>query len=464
MLMSSQHMLQWNELSMQENYAAIDSNFEAIQDVQESPVISNPIEIYLDQNSSTSFQQYVASYSANTLTNNSSNNLVASNASAARAPASVGSSAARRSYANNSGNSGSRYTSSPSSRSRTKSKSSSSSSTSKPNSSASSANSSVAQTSSTTTGASSSAPNSGNSEVADSSGSNPSSGSGSVAENPPEESPPEESTNIVAENINNLTLYRELEQTVTLTYSGGTADQCFISAPVNLSETSACSCVAGVCTVGITGDALFTGAASFSFYLAESGLNSELATASVNILEVGGPFPGDVYDNLNPKNFTNNFGSYNWSGDWQESGESDGATSGVVQIANKGVPGPNQCQAGNCIVIGSNIGDTGDYSLQREVNLAGASSATLEFDWRRDNALGYFSTEDLLIQVSSDGGASWNTVFTIATGASDPANQAELIDISTYISHETFLRITTQNNALIDGFVYIDNVKITGSN
>ena len=74
--------------------------------------------------------------------------------------------------------------------------------------------------------------------------------------------------------------------TITLPYSdaeNSLATSCTISALSHVAVTSACSCSAGVCTVGITSTIYYAGSGSFNFTVTENGLTSNAATATLSI-------------------------------------------------------------------------------------------------------------------------------------------------------------------------------------
>lgn len=61
---------------------------------------------------------------------------------------------------------------------------------------------------------------------------------------------------------------------------------CTISSPVNLTVTTACACdvILGTCSLKITGTPLYSGAASFDYKVKTTTLNSNIATASLSII------------------------------------------------------------------------------------------------------------------------------------------------------------------------------------
>ncbi|MGZ5279393.1 MAG: tandem-95 repeat protein, partial [Pseudobdellovibrionaceae bacterium] len=77
--------------------------------------------------------------------------------------------------------------------------------------------------------------------------------------------------------------------TITLSYSdvdGDLATSCSITTLTNITETQACACTSGVCTVKVTGTANYNGAASFSYTVTTLAEVSNVATATLNITAV----------------------------------------------------------------------------------------------------------------------------------------------------------------------------------
>lgn len=94
---------------------------------------------------------------------------------------------------------------------------------------------------------------------------------------------------LVADNITPPDLTEELESLITLTYSNPTSEEvntCIVSALNSVVESTPCSCTLGVCTVGITGIVDHYGGASFKYVLTTSSYISNVATATLNILNI----------------------------------------------------------------------------------------------------------------------------------------------------------------------------------
>jgi hypothetical protein len=79
---------------------------------------------------------------------------------------------------------------------------------------------------------------------------------------------------------------------ITLQYSdveNDVATSCAISSLTNVTETTACSCTSGVCTVKVTGTSNYYGAASFNFTVTANGKTSIAKTATLSITNVDDP-------------------------------------------------------------------------------------------------------------------------------------------------------------------------------
>ncbi|MBT4761339.1 MAG: tandem-95 repeat protein [Bdellovibrionaceae bacterium] len=78
----------------------------------------------------------------------------------------------------------------------------------------------------------------------------------------------------------------DVESIITLSYTdaeGDSATSCSVSGLTNISESTACSCTAGTCTVGVTGTASYFGAASFNYTVTANAQTSNSALASLTI-------------------------------------------------------------------------------------------------------------------------------------------------------------------------------------
>ena len=69
----------------------------------------------------------------------------------------------------------------------------------------------------------------------------------------------------------------------------------------------------------------------------------------------------------------------------------------------------------------------GDPGVARQVNLAGAVTATLTFDWR--TTVQIESSDSVIVEVSANGGSSWTTLqnFTKLNGGESGSNSYNLL-------------------------------------
>ena len=139
-----------------------------------------------------------------------------------------------------------------------------------------------------------------------------------------------------------------------------------------------------------------------------------------------------VRDDFSTRAWNNNDGSDNWSGDWIEvDGNSPGPTSGNVWITNGGE-----------LRLEDRPNTGGQPSAAREVNLLGATTATLNFDWRTTS--GVDASDSVILEVSPNGGGSWTTLENF-TGLVGSNSGSRSIDISAFASANTRIRFRVAN-------------------
>jgi len=158
-------------------------------------------------------------------------------------------------------------------------------------------------------------------------------------------------------------------------------------------------------------------------------------------------FADTVRDEFTTLSYTNNNGTVNWATNWLEITEADGATTGDVQvITDQG--------SGRLRISGSNKG------VQREVNLSGATVATLTFDYRSESL--DRGNEYVNLEISSDGGASWTELVRFKGPQDDASYQSQSpgYDITSYISANTRIRLLGSANLDSADAVYFDNIEI----
>lgn len=166
----------------------------------------------------------------------------------------------------------------------------------------------------------------------------------------------------------------------------------------------------------------------------------------------GGPPPSGSCDStfrdeFNLEQYDQNDGTLSWATNWEETGETTDPEADDIRIKN----------------------DVSDFQLMvrddgqtvwREADLTGAASATLSFDYRRENLSG--SGDYVAIEVSYNGGSSW-TELDRFTGTADDVSYAstsyELDAVS--LSANTRIRFLTPGSGMDNSNkVWFDNVQI----
>lgn len=137
-----------------------------------------------------------------------------------------------------------------------------------------------------------------------------------------------------------------------------------------------------------------------------------------------------VRDNFETRSWGNNDGTSNWTGDWVEvDGDSapPSPTNGNTRITNGGE-----------LRLDDRPNTGGDPGVAREANLAGATSATLRFQWRTTTAIE--ASDSVVVEVSANGGSSWTTLRNF-TGLNGGESGTESIDITAFATANTQVRI-----------------------
>ena len=142
--------------------------------------------------------------------------------------------------------------------------------------------------------------------------------------------------------------------------------------------------------------------------------------------------------------YAGNDGTQNWSNDWQELGESDGAGSGNVSVVS----------SPDALRIGSNGMISGDGAW-REVDLSMANSATLTLDvWRSASR-----AASITLAISDDGGTNWTNLQTWTFSSLTSSPSLKTFDISAYTSANTQIRFLGAGEA-DSAYFYADNIQI----
>ena len=216
-----------------------------------------------------------------------------------------------------------------------------------------------------------------------------------------------------------------------------------------------------------------SGTATYAFAIGDSGRAvfglTHSRSASVNIevgdgvsredsgedptLLVTAPGTNTVRDSFDSRSYSGNNGSADWATSWIEVGESNGAAINSATVSNA------RCSSGYCLRIGTGFSGTENFSdrgARREVDLLGASAATLSFTYRRGYATG---TGTATVAVSNDGGANFSTLSTYALNGNTTTGITESFDISSYISESTQIRfLASVTNGTTS--IYIDDIQV----
>jgi len=152
----------------------------------------------------------------------------------------------------------------------------------------------------------------------------------------------------------------------------------------------------------------------------------------------------DTYlDNFSTVSYSRDDGNQNWASDWVENGQdtNNGPSSQYINVT------------GNRLRFYYIWGE----SIRRSVDLSGASSAVLSFDWETISLNG---SQRLAVQISSNGGLSYTTLGYLTGTATNSFSQ----DISAYLSANTVIRFDNiNNNWASNDYAYVDNVLISAT-
>lgn len=157
-----------------------------------------------------------------------------------------------------------------------------------------------------------------------------------------------------------------------------------------------------------------------------------------------------VLETFNAVSYTSNYGNVNWSDNWFELGEtSQDPNAGQVRIYT------------NMLRISA-----ASRGVERTVNLAGTTDATLYFGFRRnalDTASDYVS-----VLVSSNGGIGYTEVFRIAGPTNDTAFRYTNVNISAFAVSNTIVRFFSSTTLGASDYVHLDDIEVrwtfTGTN
>ena len=165
----------------------------------------------------------------------------------------------------------------------------------------------------------------------------------------------------------------------------------------------------------------------------------------------GGPTVecGTFRDEYNARSYSNQDGTLLWSTDWSEINESNGPTSGDIQVRNFDSNYQQRIRDA----------DNGGEGVQRAADLSSGTSATLSVEYRRN---GFDDNNDYVtVDVSSNGGSSWTEVGRVSGAGSDSNYVSASYDISSFISADTRIRFLGAPTLGNFDELYLDNVEIS---
>lgn len=137
---------------------------------------------------------------------------------------------------------------------------------------------------------------------------------------------------------------------ITLNYSDGDSDlatSCSVSGLTNVTETQACACAAGICTVGVTGSPLnYSGSASFNYTVTANAQVSNSAPVTFTINDISNP---PVANNITPAPFNEDTQSIITLSYTDADGDA-AVSCAIVSPTNVTVTQACACAAGVCTV------------------------------------------------------------------------------------------------------------------
>ena len=189
-----------------------------------------------------------------------------------------------------------------------------------------------------------------------------------------------------------------------------------------------------------------TGTVRHSYIRIEDLLPSTLtySNGSATIITSTNIVRNTFRDEFSSQAYTNNDGTAVWTGDWIEIGETNGATTGDVQVATNNV---------------ASLGNSG-VGFYRQANLGGYSNGVLRFSFRR-NFLN-LNSETLSVGVSTNGGAGWTNLVTLSASQNDSQLVKLKFDISRYLTTNTQFRFLTGGSGWTpaNDFFLLDNIEV----
>jgi Ca2+-binding RTX toxin-like protein len=151
-------------------------------------------------------------------------------------------------------------------------------------------------------------------------------------------------------------------------------------------------------------------------------------------------------------------GGSGWASAWTENGDNNGTNSpsaGQIRIDNNANGTPS-----NRLVFRDDDtdGGTGTASIQRTINLAGRTSATISYDFSESN---FDSGETVRVEFSPNGLAPWQEIQVI--NSSSGTNSIRDVALSGPFTANAVIRFTVSGTNNDGNWVSIDNLQITAT-
>ena len=158
---------------------------------------------------------------------------------------------------------------------------------------------------------------------------------------------------------------------------------------------------------------------------------------------------GDAHasDQFDQGNYAGDDGSHGWVGDWDDS-EGGTPTSGDIRVVG-----------GRARFGDGDETNFDNHELTRQIDLSTATSATLSFDYQRDDRGGGGGVH---LQVRTGGSGGWTTLHTYTLNADDASAVHDSFDLSAYMASDTEIRFQGFGDE-VDSYFYIDNVQVAFS-
>jgi len=165
-----------------------------------------------------------------------------------------------------------------------------------------------------------------------------------------------------------------------------------------------------------------------------------------------------VRDEFTSNTYTGNNGTGTWSVNWTEGNQYGDASVSTVNTGTFQVAQNSSCAGRIRYCLRVDPDSVGNY-VYRQVNLSGFVSVWLSF--YRNNLLNsnLGTSEQVQLQISSNGGASWTTLQTYTSKAFTGA-ATDSFDISAYASSNTRIRFLVNQYQTGTRYIYFDNIEI----